>query len=224
MLVACGNSTNSNASTTASTSTPATAKTPATSTTATVACTTGQRNYTLQPSQSEASYQVKEKFLSKPLPNIAVGKTNSIQGNFSLQTTGQPSISNMQITVNLQTLTSDSARRDDAIRQNWLQSANYPLATFMVKKAQTVASSFTQGKTVHFKLTGDMTIHNTTRQETFDVTGKLTGQTITGTATSLIYMKNYGFEAPSILGLLTATDGATITLNFTAQQTACATK
>jgi len=121
-------------------------------------------------------------------------------------------------------LTSDSSHRDDAIRQHWLESDTYPLGTFVVKNAQTVASAFTQGQTVNFKLTGDMTIHNTTRQETFNVTGKLTGQTITGTATALLYMKNYGFDAPNLVDILTVTDGVTTTLNFTAQQTSCLPK
>lgn len=226
MLVACGTSTSSNTNkTTSSTSsqTTTTAATPATTTCSTTP-TSGQHAYVIVPNQSQASYQVKEKFLNRPLPNIAVGKTNSIQGGFLLQTTGQPAISNLKMTVNLQTLISDSSHRDDAIRQHWLESDTYPLATFVVKNTQTVASAFTQGQTVNFKLTGDMIIHNTTRQETFNVTGKLSGQTITGTATTLLYMKNYGFDAPNLVDILTVTDGVTTTFNFTAQQTSCLSK
>jgi polyisoprenoid-binding protein YceI len=231
MLVACGTSTSSNTnaatSSTTSTSKPTTSNTsatPAGTACATTTITNGQQAYAIVPNKSQASYQVTEKFLNRPLPNVAVGKTNSIQGGFLLQATGQPAISNLKITVNLQTLTSDSDRRDNAIRQHWLESDNYPLATFVVKNPQTVASTFTQGQTVNFKLTGDMTIHNTTRQETFNVTGKLNGQTITGTAKTLLYMKNYGFDAPSLAGILNVTDGVTVTLNFTAQQTNCLPK
>src|SRR5690242_6875163 len=145
MLVACGTSTSSNTNkpaSSASSSTTTTSTTPATACSTTP--TSGQQAYVIVPNQSQASYQVKEKFLNRPLPNIAVGKTNSIQGGFLLQTTGQPAISNMKITVNLQTLTSDSSRRDDAIRQHWLESDTYQLATFVVKNAQTVANAFTQ--------------------------------------------------------------------------------
>ncbi len=237
-LAACGSATSSNTpAASASTSTPSTSSssstptasastsTPSTSSTAAAnVCPTSTANglhaFTIVSKQSQASYKVTEKFLSRPLPNTAIGATNAVQGGFLLQENSQPTISSLKITVNLETLTSDSARRDDAIRNQWLESSTYPTATFVVQKAQT-GTTDAQGQEVSFKLTGNMTIHDVTRQETFNIKGKLQGNTITGTGTSLIYMKNYGFSAPSILGLLTVTDGVTVTLNFTAQQPNC---
>ena len=71
---------------------------------------------------------------------------------------------------------------------------------------------------VSFKLIGDMKIRDVTRPVTFDVTGKLAGDTIAGTATTKIMMKDFGFEPPSIAGVLTVQDGVTIKVNFTAKQ------
>jgi polyisoprenoid-binding protein YceI len=144
-----------------------------------------------------------------------------VQGNFLLSAKGNPTITSMKITVDLRTLTSDEDRRDNSIRGRWLESDKYPYATFVSTNAQVLSGSYNSGQQVSFKLTGDMTIHGVTRQETFNVSGKLAGDTITGTATSLVYMKNYGFDPPNIFGMLTVTDGVAITLNFTAKAGGC---
>jgi polyisoprenoid-binding protein YceI len=216
IFAACGSSnTTTQSATTASTTPQATAL--STTTTGSGVCTTapaGSQVYTIDANQSYASYEVQEQFLSKPLPNEAIGKTSSIQGGLALQSKGTPTIAALKVTVNLQTLTSDSSRRDDAIKGNWLQSSTYPLATFVVKTPQTASSGT-------FKLTGDMMVHNTTHTETFTVQGKQDGKTITGIAKSLVYMKDFGFSAPSILGLLTVKDGVTVTFNFTANEGGC---
>ncbi len=221
LLAACGSSSNSSSSNSTTSTTPQAT----TATTTGGVCATvpaGSQPYTIVANQSYASYEVQEQFLSKPLPNEAIGKTSSIQGGLALQSQGTPTITALKVAVNLQTLTSDSSRRDDAIRGNWLQSNTYPLATFVVKTPQAATTgTYTNGQQVTFKLSGNMTVHNTTHPETFTVQGKLDGKTITGIAKSLVYMKDFGFSAPSILGLLTVKDGLTVTFNFTANLGGC---
>ena len=210
ILAACGSTTATQSSSTTAT------------TSSCLAVPSGQQAYTIVSQQSDASYQVQEKFLNRPLPNTAIGKTSTIKGSFLVRLGNAPAITSMNITVDLRTLTSDQDRRDNAIRGQWLESDTYPYATFVVKDAQALPANASDGQEVSFKITGDMTIHKVTRQETFTVKGKLVGKTITGTATALVYMKNYGFSAPDIFGLLTVTDGVTVTFNFTATQTNCA--
>jgi polyisoprenoid-binding protein YceI len=174
--------------------------------------------YNTVPNQSEASYSVQEQFLNRDLPNDAVGKTKSVQGSFLLTSGAQPVINHLKMTVDLRTLTSDEQRRDNSIKDRWLESNTYPNAVFEAKDVKVPSGS---GE-VTFDMTGNMTIHNVTRQETFKVTGKLSGDTITGKATTNILMKNYGFDAPTISGILTVKDGVAVTLNFTAQKGNCA--
>jgi polyisoprenoid-binding protein YceI len=219
ILAACGTSNTTTGATTTSTTPQATA--PSTST-ACVAAPAGSQVYTIDANQSYAIYEVQEQFLSKPFPSEAIGKTSSIQGGLVLQSKGRPTIIALKVTVNLQTLTSDSSRRDDAIKRNWLQSNTYPLATFVVKTPQAATSgTYSNGQQVTFQLTGAMTVHNTTHTETFTVQGMQDGKTITGVAKSLVYMKDFGFSAPSILGLLTVKDGLTAVFNFTANEGGC---
>jgi polyisoprenoid-binding protein YceI len=180
--------------------------------------TGGTRTFMIVPEQTEASYEVQEKFLNRDLPNMALGKTNAVTGELQVSLDGKPSGKITKITVDLRTLTSDSSRRDGRIRTQWLESDKYPFAEFTSTDAQGIPDSYTEGQEVSFKLTGDMKIREVTKPVTFDVKGKLEGDTITGSATSKILMKDFGFDPPDIAGMLTVADGVTVTINFTAKE------
>jgi polyisoprenoid-binding protein YceI len=187
-------------------------------TAAPAASTGGTRVFVIVPEQSEASYEVQEQFLNRNLPNMAVGKTKAISGELELSLDGQPTGTIRNISVDLRTLTSDSPRRDNIIRERWLESNKYPLATFVSTRVDGAPVSYTEGQEVSFKITGDMTIRDVTKPVTWDVTGKLQGDTITGTATTRILMKDFGFDPPAIAGVLTVQDGVTLKLTFTAKE------
>lgn len=213
VLAACGGTT-SQSSAPAATSQPA-----APAATSQSAVPTGNvRTFKIVPEQTEASYAVQEQFLSRDLPNKAVGKTNAVEGELQLSLDGKPSGKITRIAVDLRQLTSDESRRDQRIRGSWLESDKYPFAEFTSTDVQGAPESYTEGQEVAFKLTGDMKIHDVTKPVTFDVLGKLAGDTISGTATTQILMKDFGFDPPSIAGMLTVQDGVTITVNFTAKE------
>jgi polyisoprenoid-binding protein YceI len=178
------------------------------------------RTFTIVPEQTEASYTVQEQFLNRDLPTTAVGTTNAIEGQFQFAADGQPTGQVTKITVDLRTLTSDSAMRDKRIRSQWLESDTYPFATFVSTGVAGVPASYIEGQEVSFQLTGNLTIHGVTQPATFDVTGTLAGHTVTGTATTKIQMTDFGFEAPSVAGILTVEDNVTVTVNFSAVEAA----
>lgn len=176
------------------------------------------RLFRIVPDQTEVSYQVQEQFLNRDLPNLAIGKTTSIEGEFQFSLDGKPTGQVTKMTVDLRTLASDEGRRDRRLRTQWLESDTYPLAEFVSTGVEGVPESYTEGQEITFKLTGDMTIREITKPVTFDVRGKLEGDTVTGTATTLLYMKDFGFDPPDIAGMLTVEDGVTVTVNFTAKE------
>ena len=61
-------------------------------------------------------------------------------------------------------------------------------------------------------------MHGKTNAETFTVQGKVSGNTITGTATSTIYMTDFGNQPPDLANIAIVQNKVVITLNFTAQQ------
>lgn len=176
------------------------------------------RTFKIVPEQSEASYEVQEQFLSRDAPNKAVGKTNAVSGELQFSLDGKPTGQVTKITVDLSKLQSDSSRRDGAIRQRWLESDKYPLAEFVSTEVQGAPESYTEGQDITFKLVGNLTIREVTKPVTFDVTGKLQGDTITGTATTQILMKDFGFDPPNVAGILTVKDGVTVNVTFTAKE------
>jgi polyisoprenoid-binding protein YceI len=178
------------------------------------------RTFTIVSDQTEASYAVQEQFLNRELPNQAIGKTSAVEGTFQFSADGQPTGQVTKITVDLRTLSSDSSMRDKRIKSQWLESDTYPYAEFVSTGVEGVPASYTAGQEVNFKLVGNMTIHGVTKPVTFDVTGTLDGNTVTGTATTQILMKDFGFEPPSVAGILTVQDGVTVIVNFTATEAA----
>jgi polyisoprenoid-binding protein YceI len=182
----------------------------------------GLRAFQIVAEQSEATYQVQEEFFNRPV-NIVnpVGRTNAIEGEFQLTiSSSQVQLADNQFVVDLRTLTTDEARRDERIRNEWLESNTYPYAEFTATAIENFPADATEGQDVSFQVTGDMTIREITRPQTFDVTARLDGNTFTGTATTYLLMRDYGFEPPSILGMLEVADGVTVTLNFVAQEVA----
>lgn len=181
---------------------------------------TDPRTFQVVPEQSEATYQVQEEFFNRPVNLVnPIGRTNAIEGQFQFSLAGnQIQLADNQFKVDLRTLTSDEARRDQRIRTDWLESNKYPWAEFKATSIENFPANVTEGQDVSFKLTGDMTIREITKPQTFDVTARLDGNTFTGTATSYLLMQDYGFEPPSILGMLEVTDGVTVTVKFVAQE------
>ena len=177
------------------------------------------RTFQIVAEQSEATYQVQEEFFNRPV-NIfnPIGRTNAIEGEFQLTISGnQVQLADNQFIVDLRTLTTDEARRDERIRNQWLESNTYPWAEFKATAIEDFPADAAEGQDVTFKLTGDMTIREITKPQTFDVTARLEGNTFIGTATTYLLMQDYGFEPPSIGGMLEVTDGVTVTVNFVAE-------
>src|SRR5436305_3958377 len=160
---------------------------------------TGLQTFQIVPAQTTASYSVNENLIIQNKPNNdAVGTTHSVQGSFKIKTGASPLVAAMNMTVDLRTLQSDSERRDHYIQQNTLETDTYPYATFVSVSTQGLPVSYSNGQTVHFQLTGNMTMHGKTNKEGFDVQGKVVGKTVTGTATSTIYMTDYGIQPPNL--------------------------
>src|SRR5437588_5332669 len=179
---------------------------------------TGLQTFQIVPTQTTASYSVYENLIFQNKPNNdAIGTTHTVQGNFKIRTGTSPLVAAMNITVDLRTLQSDAQRRDNFIKQNSLQTDTYPNAMFVSVSTQGLPSSYTDGQTVHFQLTGNLTMHGKTNKEVFDVQGKVVGNTITGTATSTMYMTDFGIEPPNLANIAIAQNKVVVTLTFTAK-------
>jgi polyisoprenoid-binding protein YceI len=177
------------------------------------------QTFQIVSAQTTASYSVYENLIFQNKPNNdAIGTTHSVMGSFHIQTGTAPLVTGMNITVDLRTLQSDASRRDNFIQQNTLQTDAYPYATFVSVSTQGLPTNYTDGQTVNFKLIGNLSLHGKTNAETFAVQGKVLGNTITGTATSTIYMTDFGIQPPDLANIAVAQNKVLITVTFTAKQ------
>ncbi|HLI09890.1 MAG TPA: YceI family protein [Ktedonobacteraceae bacterium] len=180
---------------------------------------TGLSTFQIVPAQTTASYSVYEDLIIQNKPhNDAIGTTHSVTGSFKIKTGSSPVVTAMTVTVDLRTLQTDSQMRDNYVRRNALQTDTYPYATFVSVSTKGLPSTYSDGQTVHFQLIGNLTMHGKTNAETFDVQGKVVGNTVTGTATSTIYMTDFGIQPPNLANIAIAQNQVVITLNFTAKE------
>jgi polyisoprenoid-binding protein YceI len=167
--------------------------------------------------QTTASYSVYEDLIFQNKPNNdAIGKTDSVSGQFAISKGNSPTVTNMTLQIDLRTLKSDSSMRDGHV-QDSLETNKYPYATFVSVSTQGLPASYNDGQSVNFNLLGNLTLHGKTNGETFAVQGTVSGNTITGTATTTIYMTDFGVQPPTLSGIVTVQDKTVLSLNFTAQ-------
>ncbi|HLJ61045.1 MAG TPA: YceI family protein [bacterium] len=166
---------------------------------------------------STVTYRVGETFLTGKRFNMAVGTTHAVQGDVYVDR-AHPSNSRVgSITVDISTFQSDKGRRDEAIRSKWLESSKYPTAVFTPTAIRGLPASYAEGQEVPVQILGTLRVRDVTKPETFAGTIKLTGHTLTGSVQTSILMTDFGFDPPSILGVLKAENQAQLELEFTAQ-------
>lgn len=176
------------------------------------------QSFTIVSAQSTASYSVYEDLILQGKPNNdAIGKTNAVTGSFQIRTGSSPLVAGMNIKIDLRTLQSDSSFRDNHM-QTALDTSAYPYATFVSISTQGLPATYTNGQTISFKLIGNLTMHGKTNGETFAVQGKVVGNTITGTATTTIYMTDFGIQPPNLANVAIVQNKVVLTLTFTAQK------
>jgi polyisoprenoid-binding protein YceI len=174
------------------------------------------RVYRIDPKRSRATYKVDEVFLEDNRLESPAGTTRAVSGEIRVNPEKPESTRVGEIAVDISQLETDQPRRDNAIRRQWLESATYPIARFRNAKLSALPARVEDGKPFTFKMTGDMTIRETTRKQTWDVTATLAGNTLQGTATTNIKMTQYGVDPPDIAGFVRVEDDVALTLEFVA--------
>ncbi len=165
--------------------------------------------YHVDTTRSEASYAVDETFLGQRLDVTAVGRTSAIAGAIVLQDgVIQPST----VEVDLTTLRSDQARRDNQV-QRVLDTRNHPKAVYRIERAEG-DPVLAEGQEVPIRLTGTMTIKGVDRPLTFEGTAKLENGVLTLTAEATFAMTDFGVDPPNIANFVAVEDEVTVRVTF----------
>jgi polyisoprenoid-binding protein YceI len=148
---------------------------------------------------SKATVRVREQLVGVNLPSDAVLVAAGATGTFALKDDGTFS-PEAKISFDLTTLASDNRNRDDFIKGDTLQTRQFPKAEFVPTKTTGLTLPMPASGEFTFKLTGQMTIKGKTKEVTFDVQAKRTGNELTATATAAPTWKfaDFGMTAPSV--------------------------
>jgi polyisoprenoid-binding protein YceI len=149
---------------------------------------------------------------------LAVGVTKTIDGFVQIDRANVAASQVGEIVINIAEFTSDSSRRDGIIRQRWLESNKFPLAKLTdAKLVGLPARAYQDGETLSFQIVGNLTIRETPKEVTFNVTATLTGDTLVVTGYTDVLMSDFGFTAPEIGGFVRANNELRIVLNLVAR-------
>ncbi len=173
--------------------------------------------YTIISGESTVTYMVDETFLDDNRLNTAIGETTEVNGEITLNQENPQQSSIGTITVDISQFESDSNRRDNALRDRFLESSQYPIVTFEPTSIEGLLETYTEGETLDLTVTGETTIRETTMPMIINFQVKLENGELTGSGETMFLMSDYGFGPISILGMLNTEDEVRVQIDFVAR-------
>lgn len=152
--------------------------------------------YSIVSEESAARY-ISEEQLSGIGANTAIGETQAIIGTILFDDSNVP-LGCSRFDVDLRTLQSDEAQRDNYLYNNTLETETYPLATFVLARVEGLGGGLVDGETTTISLVGDLRLHGVTLPATWEADVTLDGDTLTGTARTSFRMADYNMEEPVV--------------------------
>jgi polyisoprenoid-binding protein YceI len=171
--------------------------------------------YQIVPEESAARYRVQEELATVGVTE-AVGETRAVLGSIVLGPNGLP-VPCSRFDVDLRTLQSDEARRDNYLYENTLETATYPLATFVLRGVEGLDGPLAEGEETTFTLLGDLTVKDTTRLVAWQATAAVQDGALTGSAATEFEMPEFGIEPPSVRIVVSLDETVRLEMDLTAR-------
>ncbi|HEY3295289.1 MAG TPA: YceI family protein [bacterium] len=152
-------------------------------------------------------------FESKASLETVTGKTRTATGFAELDGGG----GRAEVHVDLASLRTGISKRDQDMREQFLQTKQYPEAVFTVTTLQLPATGLQENARTRVSVKGNLTLHGTTREvepETYLTLGT-GGQTLRIESAFLVKLQDYTIERPQFL-LLRLAEEQHISVDITA--------
>lgn len=173
-----------------------------------------QSRYVLNPTGTEARYQVRELLAANTIENDVVGKTAAVTGGISLDKAGKVISAESRITIDLTGLKTDRDRRDGYVQRNTLETAKYPTADFVITQITGLPAKLPTSGALSFTLVGDLTLKGVTKPTTWTVTATAAPTGMTGTATTKFTFSEFGIAVPRVPVVARVDDPIQLELDF----------
>lgn len=194
---------------------PVTSQVPATG--IPVASATAVVRLVIDPANSSVEIRVREQLAALPSMSDAVLTTKKISGEIGLSPDGRITATSL-ITVDLESLESDEARRDNFIKQNTLETQRFPTAEFKVLRTAGLAIPIPRSGDFQFTLISTVKVHGVEHDVAWAVTATRAGRELKATATTTVHFADFGMERPSAAVVLTVQDDIRVSVKLRAEQ------
>lgn len=148
---------------------------------------------------SEFGYRIDE--IIAGVNTTAVGRGDEIDGTLVIDGT----TAEIDITVQIQNITSDDNRRDNQFRGRIMEADQFPEATFVSTAPIEFATVPADGGRVVATVTGDLTLKGVTQPVTFEITAEANGDRVGVLGNIPVLFEDYGIDNPSF-GVVTTED------------------
>ena len=162
---------------------------------------------------SEAGYRIDEEL--RGLQKTATARTDDVSGELTLE---GAEVTDASVVVMLEGLTSDAEQRDSRVRDNYLETDQFPEATFTLSGPLELTGEPEVGVPVSVEATGTLDLHGVTNDVTVQIDAQLTAaDQMEVIGSTPIALADYDIEVPDIGGFVkSAPEG---TLEFKLQLT-----
>ncbi|MFF2372235.1 YceI family protein [Agromyces sp. NPDC058110] len=124
-----------------------------------------------------------------------VGRTDQVTGTLAVD---DLTLDTAEITVDVASIATDSSNRDDYFRQNAMNVAAHPTATFVLTDAVVSDGQPAVGEVQTVQATGELTLAGVTQTVTVELEAVLDGETGQVAGSIPITFADYGVEAPNL--------------------------
>ena len=162
----------------------------------------GLIHLSLIPGESEARYVMTVSTLGQP--KTAACSTRAVTGEIVLTPEGTVVAELSRISVDQRTLKCRAPLRD-SMAQQLLQTAQHPMAEFLVKSAPGLGAPLPAGDAA-FQLEGDQIVRGLTRPTVYESSASFTPDAMVGQARTTFKMTTFGITPPSIGPLIQVSD------------------
>jgi len=175
------------------------------------------RTFQIVPEGTEARFHINEVLLGQP--KTVVGVTSDVTGELRVDPQNPSAAEIGPITINARDLTTDSDRRNGAIRRFILQSERdeFQYIVFAPTAIEGMPDAVTVGEPFEFQVTGFLTVRDVTNPVTFAVTVTATSETeLAGIGTATVNYPDFALNIPEVPSVTGVEDQVRLEIEFRA--------
>jgi polyisoprenoid-binding protein YceI len=124
----------------------------------------------------------------------AVGSTSKVDGTMVINDT---TVSEASLTVDMASVSSDRAQRDNQFRNRIMDVASFPTATFELSQPIQLPGVPNDASTVSVRATGVLTLHGTPKTVTVDLAAQRSGQLLKVNGSIPVVFADYNIPNPT---------------------------